>query len=208
MTTRTSSFQLTATSAQNIIANRAIISAKQHGETLRFHVQGNGNTIAVTTKDGAQVMANGTDNVPLFKTIYGLKCNSQVAMLNPRNKEILRGAFETEQSGDGEAAHAAYNDYLNKIQVSFSVILNPGRTNPTFTNGQLVEGEVELITTENGQLLTLNNVRPVAVAKAAATPAFTLNDLMGVATDPTPDDVFTGDPAAIADKEKDSLIGG
>lgn len=199
MSTQSSSFRLTAASVQSIIANRAIIRTSQAGDTLRFHVQGNGNTIPVVTKDGAQVMASGTDNVPLLKTIYGLKCNSHVAMLNPRNQEILRTAYAAEAEGDEDTAHAAYNDYLNKIQVSFNVIINPGRKITSFTNGQLVEGEVALISTEKGQLLTLDNVRGVVVAKAGATPAFTLNDLMGVADEITPETVFTPTAGATAD---------
>lgn len=189
--TSNSSLQLTAQIAQNMIASRSIVRLTDVGETKRFHIRGNGNVIPVLTKDGAQVMASGTDNVPLMKTIYNVKANSHVAMLNSRNQEILRAAMTAEKEGDDAAAHNAFNQYLNKIQVSFSVILNPGRKAQTFYDGQLVEGEIELVTTENGQLLTISNPRPVKIEKLAATPAFTLADLMGIEeVGPTAENTF------------------
>jgi hypothetical protein len=199
--TNASSLKFTAIRVQQLIASRALLRNSQIGETVRFHIVGNGTLIPVKTKDGAQVMS-ANDGSPLYKTIYNVKANSQLAIQNDRNKEILKGAFETEQSGDDMAAHAAYNDYLNKIQVSFSVINNPGRVGVQFYDKQLVEGEVELITTERGQLLTITNVRPVAVEKLKAMPAFSLADLMGLDEKKTPtvNDVFTEDNKVITEK--------
>lgn len=204
-TQNSNSFRLTSANLQQMIASRGIIKSSQAGETKRFHVRGDGFTIPVTNKAGEQVMANGTDNVPLMKTIYNVKANSHIAMINPRNQEILRTAMLAEKEGDMDAAHEAFNDYLNKIQVSFSVILNPGRKNKTFYDQQLVEGEIELITTDNGQLLTIANPRPVAIDKIDKTPQFSLNDLMGLAGD---DDQ---DPAAVFTKiedKQDEKVGG
>lgn len=184
------SFKLTATSAQQILANRGIITAMQDGDTIRFHVQGNGNTIPVVNKDNQPVMANGTQ-IPLMKTIYGLKCNSHVAVINPLNKIIFTEGVKAEGDGDVDLAHEKFNQYLNKVQVSFSVLHNPGREPQKFYDRQLIEGEVKLITTEKGQLLTLENVRAVAVAKVGKMPAFTINDLMGIDGEATPEKVFT-----------------
>lgn len=184
-----SSLVLDAAKAQNIIASRSLVKRSQVGETFRFHVQGNGNIIPVRDKEGNQVMSSGTD-LPLYKTIYNIKANSHVAMLSVRNQAILREAMKAETDGDMETAHTKFNEYLNKIQVSFSVIINPGREPQKFYDKQLIEGEIELVTTDNGELLTISNPRAVAVAKLGATPAFTLEDLMGV--DPkTPETVFT-----------------
>lgn len=165
---------------QSLIANRAIVKNSQVGQTVRFHIVGNGNLVPVKTKDGVQVMDNATNTVPLYKTIYNVKANSQLAMQNPRNQQILREAMQAESVGEVDKAHELFNSYLNKIQVSFSIIQNPGRSNVQFYDKQLVEGEVELVTTENGQLITMTNVRAVAVEKLAATPAFSLADLMGI----------------------------
>lgn len=181
--------QLTAAIAQNMIASRAIVKLTDVDQTRRFHIRGTGNIIPVTNRDGAPVLDQQSGQ-PLTKIIYGIKANSHVAMLNTRNREILKAAMLAETAGNVEEAHTLFNDYLNKIQVSFSVILNPGRKQPNFMDGQLVEGEIALITTDNGQLLTVNNVRAVAVEKLAATPAFSLNDLMGITESIKPEDVF------------------
>jgi hypothetical protein len=187
-----SSFRLNATTVQNIIKSRSIVKQQQAqmGDTVRFHIQGNGFTIPVTDKTGAQVLDRQTQQ-PLFKTIYGVKANSHIAMMNPINREILKSAMLAEKEGDDEAAHNAFNQYLNKIQVSFSVILNHSRVNPVFYDKQLVEGECELITTENGTLITMTNVRAAAVAKLGKTPEFSLENLMGISDEePDPKDVF------------------
>jgi len=186
------SFTLTAQTVQNIIASRSIV--KQHqaeiGDTVRFHIQGQGFTLPVTDKTGAHVLDRQTQQ-PLFKTIYGIKANSHIAMLNPLNRAILTEAMKAETAGDTEKAHNLFNQYLNKIQVSFSIVLNHGRINPTFSDKQLVEGECQLITTENGSLITMQNVRAVAVAKLGKTPEFSLSDLMSIDEEPAADDVFT-----------------
>lgn len=187
-TNSNSSFGLTTTTVQDIIKKKLIVRANQAGETVRFHIQGNGNTIPVKDKTGMQVMASGTDNVPLMKTIYGTKVNSHIAMLNPRNQELLKQAVETEKDGDAQATNAAFNAYLNKIQANFSVIMRPN--SPKFYNQQLVEGEVEIITTENGQLITFTNVRPVVSEKLKSTGEFSLADLMGLGEAPKAEDVF------------------
>jgi hypothetical protein len=186
------SFTLTAQIVQNIIASRSIVKQQQAeiGDTVRFHIQGQGFTLPVTDKTGAQVLDRQTQQ-PLLKTIYGIKANSHIAMLNPLNRAILKEAMIAETAGDTEKAHTLFNQYLNKIQVSFSIVLNHGRINPVFGDKQLVEGECQLITTENGSLITMQNVRAVAVAKLAKTPEFSLSQLMDIDEEPAADDVFT-----------------
>ena len=178
-----------------MIASRAIVKLTDVDQTRRFHIRGAGNIIAMLDKNKQPVLDRQTGQ-PLTKMIYNIKANSHVAMLNPRNQEILRTAVGAESEGDEEAAHNAFNDYLNKIQVSFSVVLNPGRKQPTFSDGQLVEGEIALITTDNGQLLTVDNVRAVAVEKLGQTDKFSLEDLMGISESIKPEDVFAPVDAA------------
>lgn len=205
MATQTNVRLLDAKATQSIIASRAIVRATQDGDTVRFHIQGNGNLIPVTTREGAQVMAAGTDNIPLTKTIYGVKANSHIAMLNPNNQKLLREAMQAETAGEMDDASKLFNQYLNKIQVSFSVIHNPGRKTVQFYNQQLVEGEVRVITTENGSLITMENTRPVAVAKLAQTRNFELADLMGLSEDgPKAEDVFTPITGAEAENQQET----
>jgi hypothetical protein len=203
MSTNSTTLVLSAAKVRSIIASRSIVKTVQVGDTVRFHIQGNGVTIPVKTSAGAIVMANGT-NIPLTKTIYGTKVNSQVAMMNERNRQLLKDAVAAEAAGaDDFEVTKAFNTYLNKIQVSFSILHNPGRKIETFYNKQLVEAEVELITTDNGQLLTFTNVRPVKTEKLGSTPEFTLEDLMGLSADgPKAEDVFTPAEGVEADAEK------
>jgi hypothetical protein len=198
------SFRLSAATTVNIIKSRAIVKLQQaqEGDTVRFHIQGNGFTIAVTDKSGAQVLDRQTEQ-PLSKVIYGVKANSHIAMMNPLNKAIFTAAVQAESVGDEEKAHNLFNQYLNKIQVSFSVILNHNKVNPTFYDKQLVEGECQLVTTENGSLITMSNVRAAAVKKLGNTPEFSLEDLMSVSNEgPTADEVFTDPVEADSETEK------
>ena len=198
----TNSFQLDSRTVQNIIASRSIVKLQQAqlGDTVRFHIQGNGFTLPVTDKTGAQVLDRQT-NQPLFKTIYGVKANSHVAMMNPLNREILTNAMKAESVGNMDEAHTLFNQYLNKIQVSFSVVLNHNKVNPTFYDKQLVEGECQLITTENGSLITMQNVRAAAVAKLGKTPEFSLADLMSISDEgPKAEDVFNSETPVVTEK--------
>jgi hypothetical protein len=133
---------------------------------------------------------------PLNKRIYNIRANSQMAMQNKRNQDILHAAVKAEAEGKTEEASALLNDYLNKTQASFSYLLNPGTANKEFYDGQLVEGEVSQVTTDKGTTVVLENVRAVLVAKVGATPAFTLSDLLGIddSKKADPKDVFTDKP--------------
>jgi hypothetical protein len=201
--------KLTFTAVQNILAKRKIIRLSDDKSLVKVHIQSGGNIIAVTTKDGTPVIGNG--GIPLMKAIYNVAANSHVAMLNPRNQEILRGAHEAEQQGDDDTAHAAYNDYLNKIQVSFNVMINPGSAMPKFGKNDLIKGTVQLITTDNGQLLTLDKVGMVEATELRDTAKLSLADLLGLTDAPTAEDVFTPiegvDAATTADAETEARAG-
>lgn len=192
---------LTLTAVQNIIGKRKRIEATADGELVKVFIQSGGNTIPVMDKAGAPVL--GVGGFPLMKTIYNVAANSAVAMQNPRNREILAGAVQAEKDGDFAAAHLAYNDYLNKIQVSFSVMINPGSTPTTFAKDKLVEGTVQLVKTDNGQLITLQKVSGVAATTLKDTGKLSLNDLLGI-TDTKQigaADVFTPTEGATANTE-------
>lgn len=180
---------LTLSAVQNIIAKRSLIDVAQAGELVKLTIQSGGTTIAVLDKAQAPVLS--AQGLPLTKTIYNVAANSAVAMRNPRNREILATAHAAEQEGDMDTASRAYNDYLNKIQVSFSVMHNPGAVIVPFTKNELVKGIVQLITTENGQLITLDKVSAVVATTLKATTKLSLNDLLGISDTPTAADVFT-----------------
>lgn len=173
-----------------IIAKRRMVTINDVGSTLILNVQGNGNLVTVKDKAGNPVL--GYNGQPLTKWIYNLKCNSMVAIANKRNQDILKAGIIAEQAGDEDKAIEFYRDYLNKTQVSFSYI----GSRALFVDGHDVKGTVSLIETENGQLLTLDEVKAVPIAKASMTPAFSLSDLLGDVDAPAAEDVFA-DPTAV-----------
>lgn len=181
--------RLDASAVQNIIAKRKLIKVSDAGQLVKVYIASNGGTtLPVTTKEGEQVM--GANGAPLMKTIYNVNANSQIAMLNLRNHEILKQAMQAETAGNVDEAHTLFNQYLNSIQVSFNVLLT-GSNPVTFGRNDLIKGTVQLITTDNGQLLTLDKVSAVEARELSDTPKFTLSELMGITEDLQPGDVFT-----------------
>ncbi len=200
----TNSFKLDCKAVRNILGSRAMVTVQQaqQGITVKFNIQGNGNTIPMLDKNGVHVQDERTGQ-PLYKTIYGVKANSQIAMMNQLNKDLFKEAMQAETAGDMDKAHTLYNKYLNKVQVSFNVVVAPGRKTPTFRDKQLVEGDIELITTENGQLITMKNVIAAAVERLGKTPTFSLEELMGIsAEEPNPEDLFKTETGPVTEDEE------
>lgn len=207
MSTLTTRRNIDAKGAMAIVSKRSMIQLTDIGKTLRFHVQGNGNIIPAMKNTG-RVDATGKNiqeqalsfdgKSPLMKRIYNLRVNSQMAMQNPRNQAILQAALQAEAAGNEDEASDLINQYLNKVQVSFSYLINTGVVKE-FYDGQLVEGEVTELKTDNGTTIVLENVRAVAIAKAVATPAFTISDLLGTSAEAAkPTDVFIPTAGATA----------
>jgi hypothetical protein len=176
---------LSKDAALKIISSRIPVSAAMVGQLIRTTIVGNGTTVPLTDKTGAQV--NGSDGQPLFKHIYNVKARSEVAQMNERNRGYLKAAL----GGDEEAL----NTYLNKTQVSFGVILRAGQV-PPFVAGQVVDGIVDMVTTENGSLLSLKNVTSPAAKVINTKAVSSLEDLLGGT------DEFTSDTKANSASEQ------
>jgi len=145
----------TLQSVQNIMNSRKKITDAMEGQFVVLTVRGNGNRIAVKDAKGDAVMAAGTTDVLLEKKIFNVNCNSSVAVKNDRTQSILRAGYTAEKAGDSAEAALQYNNYLNKTQVSFSVLSN----SPLFDkiqSGDQIKGKVQLITTAKGSILTLD----------------------------------------------------
>ena len=145
----------TLASVQNIMNKRMAINKQMVGQYIIFTVRGNGNIIPVL-KDGEPVPSITGDGTMLEKQIFNVVCNSGVAIANARNQQILRDAYAAEQAQDFDKAGELYNDYLNKVQVSFSV-LSSSRFFNAIKDGDQVKGRVQLIKTDNGELLTIDS---------------------------------------------------
>lgn len=167
---------MTKESALAILNSRKMISAGQIGQLIQTTIVGNGTIIPMTDKEGNQVY--DANKQPLFKVIYNAKLNSGIAQANERNKDILREAMTAFKAGDAETASEKINEYLNKVQVSFNVILSSGQTAP-FGPKEVVKGQVAMVTTENGSLLTLENVSAVAAVQAQSIKVDSFEALLG-----------------------------
>lgn len=172
--------------ALKILNSRKRIAAGNVGTLMQTVIVGNGTIVPVTDKDGNQVY--GSDKQPLFKVIYNTKLNSAVAQANARNQAILKEALGLYAAGKADEAGEKINEYLNKVQVSFSIILPTGQAAP-FASKQVVQGQVAMVTTENGSLLTLENVSAVRAVEAQAVSIDSFEALLGAETEGDDDDI-------------------
>jgi hypothetical protein len=159
-----------------ILNKRKTIKADHIGSQIVLAVQGNGQFLAKGfTYDGPK---GATENM-FDRWIYNLQANSAYSMQRPENKAILVEAMKAEAAGDLEAATDLFNDFLNAIQVSFSVIVNPGSSPRKFESGDQVKATVEEVTNGAGvKQLVVNDVRYKAPVAVEAT-KFTVEDLLG-----------------------------
>ena len=145
----------TLEAANRIVKSRSEISQSDVGEYRVLTVRGNGNIIDVRTKEGDLVPSLDGTGVPLRKRILNAKCNSSVAANNSRNKEILMQAYQFEKAGNLEKAGELYNEYLQNLEVSFS-LLSGSKLFNLVQDGDQVKGMVVEIVTDKGALLTLD----------------------------------------------------
>jgi hypothetical protein len=163
-------------SALRVINSRQLLKAVMIGQLIETSIVGQGTTIGLVDKDNKPVMdALGRQ---LQKTIYNTKLNSEVAMANPRNREILTAAIAAYKAGDAAKGSEHINDFLNKVQVSFGVIHQIDQPAP-FTGGQFIAGKSELVTTEKGSTVVLNGVMAPKATTAARTNITSFDDLLG-----------------------------
>lgn len=163
---------LDAKAFMSILNSRITIKTDNVGQQVLLAVQGNGTFLP----KGHKYTVNGTDRENQFdRTIYNLRANSQLSMLRDENKQLLSDAIKAESAGNTEEAHKLFNDYLNAIQVSFSVIEPSSRK---FASGDMVTAVVgEAISEAGSKQLVVNDVRykaPVTLTKTT----FDITDLI------------------------------
>jgi hypothetical protein len=138
-----------------IMNSRLLITSAVIGRTVLLAIQGNGNTVEVKNKDGENVASYAGDGSIFEKKIFNGKANSEVAMRNPLNKQLLKDAIAAEKAGDADGAAEIYNKYLNKVQLSFNVPL-PSALADRLGDRDDIAAKVMEIKTENGTLLTID----------------------------------------------------
>lgn len=138
-----------------IMNKRDRVLATQEGKKVRLTIQGNGNVIYVTDKDGELVQSLREPGTGLQKRIFNTRANSEIAMQNDRNKQLMKDARAAEKAGKTEEASGLFNDYLNAVQLSFGILL-PSTIADKLSSGMDISAEVVKITTPNGSLLTID----------------------------------------------------
>ena len=149
---------LSSTSVKSIMNKRKnIASSAVGGPKQNLTVDGNGNVIDVVDKDGNLVSSSipGYEGTVLQKKIFNLKAASQLAMSNARTRGYFVEGLKVERAGDKQKAHEFFRQYLNATQISFGILL-PSATADMLANGVDIAAKIQLVTTENGSLLTID----------------------------------------------------
>lgn len=178
---------ISASTTRRLIDTKGFMAILNKRKTLKTtHV---GAQVVLTVQGTGQFLPKGykypgpsgiTEN-QFDRTIYNLLANSQLSMLRPENAEILKNAIKAESAGDMEAATELFNEYLNSIQVSFSVI-EP--SNRKFNSGDQVTAVVAEVANSAGvNQIVVNDVRYKAPVNVEAT-TFVLADLLGIDDEP------------------------
>lgn len=155
-----------------ILNKRKTLKTTHIGAQVVLTVQGTGQFLP---KGYQYAGPTGARENMFDRTIYNLQANSQLSMLRPETKKILNEAIKAESAGDMETATDLFNEYLNAIQVSFSVI-EP--SNRKFNSGDMVTAVVADVLAASGERqLVVNDVRYKAPLNVEAT-AFELSDLL------------------------------
>ena len=153
-----------------IMNRRLSVPTQMAGQKVRLTIRGNGTLIDVTNSKGELVASVVRPGEVFQKVIYNTDANSGIAQANATVKQLSKDAMAAERAGNKEEAHKLFNEFLNRNQISFSV----PTTSPLIEQlGDRVDiiGEIVMITTENGSLLTVdpNTIRVAGPVKLSKT---------------------------------------
>jgi hypothetical protein len=176
---QTSSMKFTSKSVTGIMRKRTLVPETLVGKKVVLTIRGNGTTVDVKDKEGNYVQSVVQAGTVFQKVIFNTESNSGIAMASARNKQILQEALAAERLGNADEASDLFQDFLNAVQLSFSV--------PTTSSliGKLsdridISARVIKVTTENGSLLTID---PTSIAikepETLAPVDFDLSNYMG-----------------------------
>lgn len=159
--------------AISIINKRTTLKQSDANQLMQFIIQGTPQFLP----KGHKYVSKGEDRENQYdRTIYNLRANSAIAMV--ANKSLFTEALKAESAADAVKAHDLFNEYLNKIQISFSIIENGTASVKRFANGDIVKGLVGTSVDKDGiTAIIVDNVTALAVTAAVKT-TFSVEDLM------------------------------
>lgn len=172
MSTTTNRRKLDSKAFLAILNSRKTIKVSHAGQQVLLSVQGEGQFLP----KGHKYSVAGEERENEFdRTIYNLKANSAISMQSAENRELLKKAMQAESAAEVDDADELFNEYLNAIQVSFSVIEPSPRK---FASGDQVTAVIAEVETKAGnKQLVVNDVRYKAPTQVEAT-KFEVSDLM------------------------------
>lgn len=171
--------KMTSQSVKAIMNQRVLIPETAVSKRVKLAIQGNGNTIDVKDKDGNFVASAADPNLVLQKRIFNCKANSGLAMGSERNRKLLKDAIAAEKAGDADKAHELFNEYLNRVQLSFGILL-PSAVVEKLASGVEIAASITKVTTENGSLLTIDpSTISVVEPETYGKTTFSLEDFAG-----------------------------
>lgn len=146
---------LTMASVAAIINKRTPIAESNVGRSTVLTIQGRGNVLDVLNKEGEFVVSASTGEI-LQKKIFNCKAVSRLALKNERNVKLMQDGIAYEKAGDAAKADECYVEFLNKVQLSFGVLL-PSAVADKLDNGVEISAKIQRVDTEKGSLLTLDS---------------------------------------------------
>jgi hypothetical protein len=151
-------------SVKAIMNKRYLLETAAVGKKRLFTILGNGTKIDVKNSEGVLVQSVVEPGTVFQKVIFNLNAVSEIAMSNVRNHEYAAKGLAAERVGDYEAASKHFTDYLNVMQVSFSVATTNKILDGLGDNVD-IEARVTRIDTDNGSILTIDETS-IRVIKA------------------------------------------
>lgn len=202
---------LTFSALVSIMTKRVLFTANMLNRKVIATIVGDGNVIDVKDKAGNLVQsADGSGT--LQKRIFNLNATSELQRSNPLNVALLQRIKALHTAGpDGkpvclpgkeQEAHDLINEYLNKTQISFSVLSGTSHFDSgDLQNGAEISAKLVEVTTDKGSLWTMEpSTLSVAEPIVASTASFDFSLEVGalppvVGTTPPP--VLAGTPAGL-----------
>ena len=147
------------------------------GPVKNFEIQGQGQFLA----KGHTYTVGGEERTNEFnRTIYNLKVNNPYEMAKPELVALMKEAMDLETAGDKDAASELFREYLNKVQMSFSVIENERGTTPRYHDKQDVICHFEMVDTKAGdKQIAVIKVTPQEAIAAGKAVKYDVSDLIG-----------------------------
>lgn len=155
MATQVRTNKFTVKTLEAIFNKRKMASSALVGRKIVVTIQGDGNVVDAQDASGNPVPS--VNGGILQKRVFNTRANSEVAVRNQRNRDILAQIKIANKSGDENKVDELVNEYLNKVQLSFNVLSGSAFFEEgVLQNGAEISATLQEITTPKGSFMTLD----------------------------------------------------